>query len=140
MDLTNGTKATKRAVLKYGMKDRDPRYKSFPVKITRRNNNNREVQFYMNIPEYDGDKNYLFLFLRDTIPKFEKVASECAWDKEEKFSIFYDNVLQGIAKNKWDEALEEGNGPNQSIDPENPEADDFDMTVSNFCAAIAGQE
>ena len=94
----------------------------------------------MNISEYNGDKKFLFLFLRDTILKFEKAASECAWDDEEKFSIFYDNVLQGIAKNKWDEALEEGYGPNQSIDPENPDADDFDMVVANFCAAIAGQE
>ena len=140
MNLLNATKATLRAVLKYGMPERDPPYGKYPVSLTRTNNNNQEVKISKSIPKYDGDKAFLFLFIRDTIPRFEKVATECAWTDEETFSYMLDDVLEGKAKNKWEEALEEGNGPGQPIDPENPDPDDFDMTVSNFCAGVAEQE
>ena len=131
--------AAVKAVFKYNMPERKPPYKTYPVKITRTNANNQTVETRKHVRQYNGDKRYLFLFIRDSVPTFNKVVALAGWDAEEQFAEFYDNVLQGEAKNLWEEALEEGNS-NGPIYPENPGPEDLDVAIGNFCCKVVDQE
>ena len=139
MDLLNATAAALKAAFKYNMPERKPPYEKYPVKITRTSANNRTVETRKHISQYDGDEKFLFLFIRDSVSTFNKVAALAGWNAEEQFAEMYDNVLQGQARNFWEEALEEGNS-DRPIDPEDPGPEDLDIAIGNFCCKVVDQE
>ena len=129
-----------RSCLKYNATDKSADYTDFSYLVVRENLAGNQVKQSKTVKQYNGDPAYLHHFLRDSHKQFKAVATENAWTQVVQFSNFYEDVLKGPAKDYWDEALEEGNGPDDPIDPEDPGADDFEMTVVNFIGKIADQE
>ena len=126
------------SILKYRPTDKS--YGHFAYSVMRANNNGDQVRQYKSVSKYDGDIKQIHQLFRDTLKRYNSVATESAWSDEVKFANFQEDILCNDAKDLWDEALEEGNGPGDPIDPENPNADDFDMVVINFVGKIADQE
>ena len=89
MKLHHATAAAVKAVFKYNMPERKPPYETYPVKITRTNENNRTVETRKHVRQYDGDKRYLFLFIRDSVPMFTKVAALASWGVGVKEDVVY---------------------------------------------------
>ena len=98
------------------------------------------VKLYKKVKTYDGNKNFVHELIRDALKSFNAIAIEIAWSDTQKFDNFTEDVLYGDIKDLWESACEEGNRPNDPIDPENPEEDNFDIAVVDFIGKIADQK
>ena len=102
--------------------------------------NARANKSYYDVHKFDGDRKFAHLFAKETMIEFREVADEGSWNERRKFKEMYQNVLFGEAKNLWEQACEKGNGEDDPINPDAPQADDHEQVVTNFFGEIAGQE
>ena len=102
--------------------------------------NARANKSYYDVHKFDGDRKFAHLFARETMVEFREAANEGSWSERRKFTEMYRNILFGDAKNLWEQACEMGNGEDDPINPDAPQADDHEQVVTNFFGEVAGQE
>ena len=98
---------------------------------------------YTKIPEgvhkFNGDRAQMNYFIRDTMKEFCVLILAYMWTELEQFTTVQNQILISKAKDHWDEACDVGNGPDNPVDPDAPQQDDFEQVVTNFISEIAGQ-
>ena len=137
----------KEPIFRYRQKHREEEYKTKTYEIyevqpnaAQANANARPNKVFYNVHKFDGDKDFAHLFARDTLVEFRELADEASWNQRRQFREMYRSILTGDAKDKWEQACAKGNGEDDPIDPDAPQADDIEQVYTNFFGEIGGQE
>ena len=135
--------AKRNPIIKYGAKDGAKEYKQITFLVPRANGATPPVIYKMPmyVQQYDGNRDQVHDFVRVTMVQFRVLKAEYVWTDRECITTMRNQILLGAkAKDHWDEACDVGNGPDDPIDPNAPDPDDFEQVVTNFISEIADQE
>ena len=140
--LSTMSMSKKNPIIKYHNKKRLEPYKVVTFTVPR--SNNQVPPVYVKIPktvhQFDEDRAQVHSYIQETLKEFRVLILKYIWIQEEQFSTMQNQILTGPARDHWDEACDVGNGPDDLVDPDAPQQDDFEQVVTNFIAKIVGQE